>query len=342
MVVIGRNEGDRLLESLASVRGQAPLVYVDSGSSDGSAARARGHADAVLELSPDRPFSAARARNEGHAFLRARQPTIEFVQFVDGDTRLAPGWLERAAEVLHGDPTIAAVAGRLEEEDAGASRYARLLRMEWAGEVGDTDACGGIAMYRCEAFERVAGFRPDLPAGEEPELCGRLRRAGHRIVRIDAPMGAHRGDIASFGVWWRRSVRAGEAAWECLRRGGPRWAAEDLRRVVSALLWGGVLPVAIVAGAVLLREAGSPAGSLTVVLAGVALFALQWLRIRRSRLNRGDPGRDATLYATYCLLAKPAEGIGILRAQARRAARVLPMGRGSERGAVRRGETPLS
>src|SRR6476660_6372785 len=99
VVVIGRNEGDRLAACLESLRIlDLPLVYVDSGSVDGSAALARStaHVTAVVELDPARPFSAARARNEGFAALRAARPAIEFVQFLDGDCTLADGWVEVA------------------------------------------------------------------------------------------------------------------------------------------------------------------------------------------------------------------------------------------------------
>lgn len=44
-IVIGRNEGQRLIDCLGSLLGQVRrVIYVDSGSSDGSveAARARG------------------------------------------------------------------------------------------------------------------------------------------------------------------------------------------------------------------------------------------------------------------------------------------------------------
>ena len=36
-------------------------------------------------------------------------------------------------------------------------------------------------LVRVEAFEAVGGFRPELIAGEEPELCMRLREKGWKI-----------------------------------------------------------------------------------------------------------------------------------------------------------------
>ena len=58
-VVIGRNEGDRLVRCLTSLKGQAaPVVYVDSGSTDGSVERARDMGAEVvsLDMSQDRLY----------------------------------------------------------------------------------------------------------------------------------------------------------------------------------------------------------------------------------------------------------------------------------------------
>lgn len=340
VVVIGRNEGDRLVAALEALAGcGAPVVYVDSGSSDGSAERARGLADAVIELDPALPFTAARGRNEGHAWLRAHHPGLEWVQFVDGDTVLHPDWLERAAEALASDPTIAAVAGALDEQQAERSRYARLLRMEWAASPGDTDACGGVAAYRSQAFEQVGGFAADLAAGEEPELCGRLRRAGHRIVRIAAPMGVHRGEIGSFGAWWRRAVRGGEAALEGAWRGGWRWGASDWRRLASSLLWGLVIPLGVAGAVAASLLVGRPTLVPAFLAAAAAGYGLQWLRIRRGMAARGENPRDARLYATYCLLAKPAGSLGVARALVRRgSARFRPLAGAPAAGARVRSE----
>src|SRR5262245_59463567 len=110
VVAIGRNEGERLARCLASARG-LPLVYVDSGSRDGSVALALRAGAAVVELDPRRSFTAARARNEGFSRLRALEPRLEYVQFVDGDCELAPGWVAAAAAFLDARPDVAAVCG---------------------------------------------------------------------------------------------------------------------------------------------------------------------------------------------------------------------------------------
>ena len=70
VVVIGRNEGQRLARCLQSQAERTDsVVYVDSGSTDGSVALAQSLGVQVLALDPRTPFTAARARNEGFAAL---------------------------------------------------------------------------------------------------------------------------------------------------------------------------------------------------------------------------------------------------------------------------------
>src|SRR3954469_12450980 len=93
LVIIGRNEGERLRRCLASALGYAAhAVYVDSGSTDGSVALARSMNVDVVELDTTIPFTAARARNAGVERLLRLAPDTSYVQFVDGDCEMNPAW----------------------------------------------------------------------------------------------------------------------------------------------------------------------------------------------------------------------------------------------------------
>ncbi len=130
VVVIGRNEGERLVRSLASVRAQnVSIVYVDSGSTDGSVVAARTAPVEVVELDCNQPFTAARARNTGFARLRELRPDLNYVQFVDGDCELSAGWIATAAAFLNERAEVAVVAGRLLERDRNAS-----VATDWRGQ----------------------------------------------------------------------------------------------------------------------------------------------------------------------------------------------------------------
>ena len=131
-VAIGRNEGARLTRCLASLARQvSPIVYVDSGSDDESVAAARAAGAEVVELDLSIPFTAARARNAGLARVADLVPEGAFVQVLDGDCELDPGWIDTARAVLEAEPDLAVVCGRRRERfgrTLGCGRPARTLR----------------------------------------------------------------------------------------------------------------------------------------------------------------------------------------------------------------------
>lgn len=243
-VVIGRNEGERLRHCLASIPPNTTVVYVDSGSTDGSLEWARAHGTAVVALDMATPFTAARARNAGFRRLMQAAPNLIYVQFVDGDCELAPGWPGRAACYLDAQPQVCAVFGRRRERDPEQSIYNFLCDLEWDGPIGENKAFGGDVMLRSSALQAAGGYREDLIAGEEPELSVRLRAGGWTIVRIDAEMTLHDAAMTRFAQWWRRYQRSGFAFAEgaALHGGAPErhWVWEARR----AVLWGLAAPLA--------------------------------------------------------------------------------------------------
>lgn len=250
-IVIGRNEGARLIACLDALQGQvARVIYVDSGSTDGSqdAATARG-AD-VVALDMDQPFTAARARNAGLDRLRDGAAPA-YVQFLDGDCRLQPGWIETAHDFLEAHPKAAVACGRRREEFPDNSVYNRLIDAEWDTPVGRARSCGGDALMRMAALDAVGGYNPALIAGEEPELCVRLRKHGWEVWRLDAEMTLHDAALTRFGQWWQRTRRGGYAFAEGVALHGARperHCVAPLRRII---LWGLVLPVGTVLGALM-------------------------------------------------------------------------------------------
>jgi GT2 family glycosyltransferase len=213
------------------------VVYVDSGSRDDSVGLAQGLGVAVVELDPAQPFTAARARNAGAAALATAQPNVALVQFIDGDCELDAGWLAAAMAAMAGSPTIAVACGRRRERHPEASVYNRLCDIEWNTPVGDAEACGGDALMRLAAFRAVGGFDPALIAGEEPDLCHRLRQAGWTVRRIDADMTRHDAGMTSASQWWARAKRSGYATAEAWRRRG-RSDPRLRRQALSNVFWG--------------------------------------------------------------------------------------------------------
>ena len=212
IVVIGRNEGERLDKCFKSVVSRAAsVIYVDSGSIDGSVSKARSAGTHVIELNARIPFAAARARNEGFERVRRLQPGLQYVQFVDGDCEVVADWIEKAAAFLDARGDVAVVFGRRRERYPTRSIYNKLCDIEWDVPIGETKGCGGDALMRVDAFQQVGGFRADVIAAEDTELCVRLRAAGWRIWRLDAEMTVHDAAMTRFSQWWWRAVRAGYA-----------------------------------------------------------------------------------------------------------------------------------
>jgi GT2 family glycosyltransferase len=311
IIVIGRNEGERLRACLASLGRHLPAtIYVDSGSTDGSVAHARSLGVEVVQLDPQTPFTAARARNAGLERAAKLWGDPEAVLFVDGDCTLAEGWLETALAELEAHADAAVVCGRRRERFPEASIFNRLCDMEWDTPLGEAEACGGDALYRGRALIDVGGFDPNMIAGEEPDLCYRLREAGWKVRRIEAEMTLHDAAIAHISQWWRRTKRSGHAVAELAHR-HPRLGLTDRRRTRSSLMWsavpfGGL--VSALAGAFFAPELWRwwsvlPAG------AGV-LLAVQFARIGSLRRRRGDTPADARSFAFWCLAAKTPEALG--------------------------------
>ena len=316
VIVIGRNEGRRLRRCLSSVTGREfHVIYVDSGSTDGSAALARSQDAEVVELDLSAPFSAARARNAGFDRLMEIAPDVRFVQFVDGDCEVVDGWLEAGRSELACRPALSVVCGRRRERSPGLSVYNRLADLEWDTPVGEAKSCGGDAMMRVEAFRQVGGFDASVVAGEEPELCQRLREAGWKVARIDAEMTIHDGAILDFGRWWKRSVRSGYGAMDVatrFRRGRGNEAL-FVRQVKSARFWAVGWPVATIAAAVTFALATGPLSGLLAALVFAAALPVQLVRLAAKSRARLGGWRIAFDYAVLTMVAKWAGVVGQVR-----------------------------
>lgn len=302
VVVIGRNEGERLKRCLNSIVGAGgTVIYVDSDSTDGSVELAERLGASVVRLDMSRPFTAARARNEGFRRLRECDPGVAHVQFVDGDCEVSAGWIGAASAFLDTRPDVAAVCGRLREMHPERSIYNLLCDVEWEKPVGEVAACGGNVMMRAGAFAAAGGFRDDMIAGEEPELCLRLRTAGWRIWCIDADMARHDAAMTRFGQWWRRTLRGGYACalGASLHGATPeRYRVRESRRI---WLWGLVLPLAILV-------VSAAAGPWALLMALAYPLQVARLAVRGSRSTR-----ENWLRAFFLVFGKLPEMLGQLK-----------------------------
>lgn len=318
VVVIGRNEGERLKTCLRSVLGQLQsegpraVVYVDSGSTDGSVEFARSLGVVVVDLDMSKPFTMARGRNAGLDALLATFPELAFVHFIDGDCEVERGWFEAALAAMALHPDVSVVTGLRRERYPDASIYNRLTNMEWKAPIGEIAECGGDALYRTSILKRVGAFNASMIAGEEPELCVRIRLAGGKILRLPLAMTIHDAAMTRFDQWWKRSKRSGHAFAEGAMLHGRSATRHNVRQTVSAVTYGLLLPLsALGVGSPVAVFLGRTAGqaALTTLLMPYFKAAYGAYQYRRAQ---GDSADDARLYAVFCMLGKFPEAAGVL------------------------------
>ena len=302
IVVIGRNEGQRLVRCLESISPQCEkIVYVDSGSTDNSLKAASSFGVLTIPLDENQPFTAARARNEGFQRLIASFPEIEFVQFVDGDCEIQSDWLAVGIRFLRSNKDVAIVTGHLEEKHPEQSIYNMMCDIEWETPVGEANSCGGIMIIRRSAFAEVSGFRDELIAGEEPDLCIRMRNRHWRIWHLDYRMATHDAEILRFSEWWKRMIRGGYASAQSIFLYGNSQGRHQIRDSISVTAWAVLIPLIISIAAIAI----SP-----WCLILLAAYPIQLFRITKT-INRSL--HEKTYYAVFTLVAKFAGFQGLLR-----------------------------
>jgi GT2 family glycosyltransferase len=310
VIIIGRNEGERLVTCLNSVHASlspgasvVDIVYVDSNSTDNSCTFAAAYRAHVIQLDPTVPFTAARARNAGAQALLERHSDVKYLQFLDADTELDPAWMSHAAGFLDSNRRVAAIAGRLRERYPEASIYNFLADMEWNTPLGPAQEFAGDAMLRAEVFQKLHGYSPNFIAGEEPEFAARIRLAGYQIVRLDHEMALHDLAMHKFSQWLRRTYRSGHAIAQLhYVHGAPplRLYHKPWR---STFLWTLAIPLAII----VLAWLKTPWLLLLLPLAYGYLIS----RITSYRLRRGDPFFASVLYALFTAFGKFPQLLGM-------------------------------
>ncbi len=312
VVVIGRNEGDRLKRCLRSLKNDCPImVYVDSGSTDDSVDFARSLNVAVVNLDLSCPFTMARGRNAGFYRLYESYPDIEFVQFVDGDCEVAAGWISAAKACLKSNSDIVAVCGRRREQAPHASRFNLLCDLEWDKAPGETRSCGGDAMFRAACLQEVGGYNEHMIAGEEGDLCFRLRVRGWKVLRINHEMTRHDAAITSWSQWIKRVIRGGHAFAEGAFLHGKSDERYNVRSTRSAVFWGALVPLfclLLMTGALLSQPLILVA--LAIPLSGYLILGY---RVYRESRYQGRRWEVSLMSACFCLIAKTPEAIGVLQ-----------------------------
>ena len=305
LVIIGRNEGDRLKKCLMTLPEEIGLVvYVDSDSSDNSVEFAKKRGVEVVSLDISIPFTAARARNSGFERVLAIAPHLNFVQFIDGDCEVLPKWFESALAAFDSSPNVVAVCGWRRERYPERTPYNCICDVEWRiSATGEVRNFGGDVMLRVDSLKRVKGYDSNVIAAEDDELSIRLRRQGGKIVRLDQDCTFHDADMTRASQWWRRAKRCGHGYAHLFALYGAAPEYYFRREFFSALFWGAALPLTVMSLSILVHPA------VIIILGAYPLMALRNFRYMKMR---GFSNRESFLWCLSCAGSKFPQVLGIL------------------------------
>lgn len=305
-VVIGRNEGERLKRCLKSLIKQCEnIVYVDSGSSDNSLEFAQSLGLDIVLLDPSIAFTAARARNTGTDALLNKIPDLDFIGFIDGDCEVCEGWIEKSVRFLETNPDVAVTCGRRKEKYPRASVYNLLCDIEWNTPTGYTLECGGDSLMRVSALKQAEGFDSHQIAGEEPELCYRLRKLNWKIYRMDADMTLHDANIVRISQWFKRNQRAGFAYAINVAKHGLEDEHFCVKSSIRIWFWSIILPLTVILFSSVVSS---------LFLFFFFIYPIQFMRIKKSKQATSQyPENDLYIYSVFIQLGRWPELLGQLQ-----------------------------
>ncbi|HYI37219.1 MAG TPA: glycosyltransferase family 2 protein [Thermoleophilaceae bacterium] len=196
------------------------------------------HPHGGADVSAPRLQTPGFARNRG-----AERGSAEWLLFLDADVLPEPTLLDDYFATAPAADT-GLLAGGVRDEPVGAdggpaARYSYLRSSmsqdmtlqhgEWA--FVQTANCA----LRRRAFESVGGFREGIRAGEDADLCYRLRAAGWATERREGAVGSHRSRATVRALLAQKATHGAAGAW--LDR---RYPGSFPARRVPGLTWWGV------------------------------------------------------------------------------------------------------
>jgi GT2 family glycosyltransferase len=242
VVIATRDRRDDLARTLAHLRRNAPgypVVVMDNGSRDGTAAFVRAEFPSVRVLELRRNLGSS-ARNVG-----VRYAGTPFVAFSDDDSWWAPGALAEAEAVFDRSPRLGLIAGKTLVGPDNRPDPLNDVLAESPFRFG-TGLPGPVVLgflccasvVRREAYLRAGGIDPVLFfTGEEKLLAWDLAAAGWACCYVDAVVAHHHPSTRRAGIgrrralelrndllttWLRRPARTGVAAFGALAARGAR------------------------------------------------------------------------------------------------------------------------
>ncbi len=314
VIILDAGEGVSPEAAIRSVGEGRTIVFVTPAPEDEPArVAARMGADVVRLASP--AVNPGRARNSGYRRLKALDPKLDFVQFLEADFILHVDWFRQAAAFMNRRPEVAVVDGFKKErfnEKSVVNVVGEIARRRPKGELQCT---GATAFVRASAFEAAGGFRGDIPANDTDDLCLRMRRRGHHVWRIESQMGVNHARRIGLKDWWRDAKRNGyEYAHGVFLHGAPPERFRVLEQA-RAIIWGGAFPLFILLAAIIGAVAVQVLAPMTNAI-GVFLwvlcfgFLVYFAKVLLIALRHGIGNRSAWIYGVLVTAGHFGEFLG--------------------------------
>jgi len=203
----------KFLPSVIQHSGEARIILVDNGSSDGSADVMAAEFPNIECIAIPTNLGFCGGYNHALKLVKAGRYVL-----LNSDVEVTPGWLGPMSDLLDRDPSIAAVQPKILShhakntfEYAGAAGglidtlgypfcrgrlffYAEEDQGQYNNEQQIFWSSGACMMVQSKLFHAMGGFDEDFFAHmEEIDLCWRLQRAGYRIYFTPASSVYHVG-----------------------------------------------------------------------------------------------------------------------------------------------------
>ena len=197
----------RILEAARNTRDVAVLC-VDNGSTDGSQEYLKSLAVMGVEVQSlhREPNAATRNMSAAARNFAARQTNGQYLSFLDADCVVGKNYFNEALAVLK---STGAAATGCETAIPSDPHWieATWHDLHYVGRERDVHYLNSANFFISrQAFERVGGFRDDLPSGADAEIGQRLTNAGYRIHESPAVGVIHLGNPKSVREFYRRNV----------------------------------------------------------------------------------------------------------------------------------------